>query len=248
MSEGSVMTRGLCAYAITREHTPHPDVRLVTHDGLALVVAEVDLAPFVELEAHRARWHRNPSPDDPLVALARRHDEVVRAVFAHSPVLPLRLATVVDDEPAAVGLLTEHHDQALAWLDRVAGHREWGVRARLPRPDESAEVPAEDLSDTEYLAVRRNRLAAAARMRRDASAAAAALHEALSPHATETVLRTRRSGIPLLDAAYLVRAEAEPDFRAEAAAHPELAVDVLGPRPPYSFVNLEPDTGAVAHA
>jgi len=242
------MSRGLCAYAITREHTPDPDVRLVTHDGLALVVAEVDLAPFAELEANPAQWTKEPDDDDPLVVLARRHDAVVRAVFARNPVLPLRFGTILRDEMAAVRLLTDNHEQAAAYLDRVAGHREWGVRARLPHPGQPAEARTEGLSGTEYLAMRRDRLAAAARTRRDGSAAAAALHEALSRHATESVHRTRKSAVPLLDTAYLVRVDAEPAFHEEAQAHEELAVDVTGPWPPYSFVHWELNTEAVAHA
>jgi gas vesicle protein GvpL/GvpF len=238
------MTRGLCAYAITREHTPEPDVRLVTHAGLALAVAEVDLAPFAQA---------GPNPgeageDGPLAVLTRRHEAVVRTMFERTPVLPLRFGTLLRDEPAAVRLLTEYHEEAATFLDRVANHREWAVRARLPRPDTPAGPPVEGLPAEKLLAVRRDRLAAAARTRRDGSAGAAALHEALARHATETVQRKRKSGIPLLDAAYLVRVEDEPAFHAEVEAHQQLEVEVTGPLPPYSFVRLELDTEAVAHA
>jgi hypothetical protein len=241
------MSRGLCAYAITRAHTPElPDVTLIEHDGLALVTAEVDLAPFTELERNPAQWTAEPNEDDPLVVLARRHDAVVRAVFEHHPVLPLRFGTILRDEAAAVRLLADHHDEASASLDRVEGHREWGVRARLPRPEKPAEAPTDGMSGTEYLAMRRDRLAAAARTRRDGTSAATTLHEALSRHARETVHRD--TSTPLLDAAYLVSVDAEQAFLAEAGRHDELAVEVTGPWPPYSFVRLELNNGAVAHA
>jgi len=240
------MSVGLCAYAITREHTLTglPGIRLVTHDGLALVVAEVELSPFVELERNPERWTAEPSEDDPLVMLARRHDIVVRSVFEHNPVLPLRFGTILRDDDGAARLLADHHEEAADWLDRVDGHREWGVRARQHPPGKPAEVSTDGLSGTEYLAMRRDRLAAAARVRRDGSTAAAALHEALSRHATETVHRTKKSAVPLLDAAYLVPAGAEAAFRAEASSHEELAVEVTGPWPPYSFVRLELTTEA----
>jgi hypothetical protein len=242
------MSRGLCAYAFTREHVPGPpDVRLVAHKGIALVVAEVDLAPFAEPEANPAQWTQEPSEDDPLVVLAKRHDVVVRAVFEHSPVLPLRFGTILRDEQAAVRLLTDHHTEAREGLDRVEGHREWGVRARLPHPGKPAEVPTEGMSGTDYLAMRRDRLAAAARTRRDGSAAATALDDALSRHATETAHRAKKS-VPLLDAAYLVPIKAEAEFHAEAERHDELAVEVTGPWPPYSFVRLKLTIEAVAHA
>jgi hypothetical protein len=246
------MSRGLCAYAITSNHVLDPagpqGIRLITHHGLALVVAEVEPASFAELEKDPAHWVNEPSEDDPLVMLARRHDVVVRAVFERHPVLPLRFGTILRDDQAAARLLTDHHDEAADWLDRVAGHREWGVRARQARPDTPAETPAEGLSGTEYLAMRRGRLAAAARTRRDGSTAAAALHEALARHATESMPRTRKSGAPLLDAAYLVPAGAEAAFTAEPACFHELAVEITGPWPPYSFVRLELSTEAVAHA
>lgn len=242
------MSHGLCAYAITREHTPPPDVRLVTHQGLALVVAEVDLAPFAELDASPAQWTKEPSEDDPLVVLAKRHDAVVRLVFEGHPVLPLRFGTILRDEQAATRLLADHRTEAGEGLDRVEGHREWGVRARLPHPVKQAEVPTEGMSGTDYLAMRRDRLAAAARTRRDGSTAATELHEALSRHATETAHRARKSSVPLLDAAYLVATDAEAEFHAEAGRHDDLVVEVTGPWPPYSFVRLELTTEAVAHA
>jgi gas vesicle protein GvpL/GvpF len=246
------MSRGLCAYAITRDHPLDPtgprEIRLISHEGLGLVVAEVDLAPFAELETDPAHWVKEPAEDDPLVVLAYRHDVVVRAVFEHEPVLPLRFGTVLRDERAAVRLLTDHHAEASTTLDRVDGHREWGVRVRLAHPGTPATVSTEGMSGTEYLAMRRDRLAAAARTRRDGSAAAAALHEALAGHAAESLQRTRKSATPLLDAAYLVPAGAEPVFHAEAARHEELAVEVTGPWPPYSFVRLALSTGTVAHA
>lgn len=242
------MSRGLCAYAITVRHDlDTAGVELVACRGLALVVAEMDLAPFAELEARPEHWAKEPDENDPLVVLARRHDVVVRAVFEHHPVLPLRFGTILWDEQAAVRLLTDHHDEARDWLARVDGHREWGVRARLTHPGKPAETPTEGLSGTEYLAMRRDRLAAAARTRRDGTAAATALHEALSRHATETTTRRRPAG-PLLDNAYLVPAGAEPAFHAETTKFCELAVEVTGPWPPYSFVRLELSSEEVAHA
>jgi hypothetical protein len=241
------MSRGLCAHAITRAHpTDLHDVMLIEHDGLALVVAEVDLTLFAEPDEESAQRPEEPDEDDPLVALAHQHDVAVDAVFEHNPVLPLRFGTVLRDEAAAVRLLTDHHDEASASLDRVEGHREWVVRARLPRPEKPAGTPTEGMSGTEYLAIRRDRLAAAARTRRDGTTAAAALHDALSRHAKENLHRD--TSTPLLDAAYLVPVEAEQSFLAEAGRHDELAVDVTGPWPPYSFVRLELDNGAVAHA
>ncbi len=242
------MSRGLCVYAITRDHTLDPagpvDIGLVRHAGLALVVAEVDLEPFAVVAATPPA--QAPDESDPLVMLARRHDVVVRAEFEHRPVLPLRFGTVLRDEAAAQRLLADHHDEARDWLTRVDGHREWSVRARLAPPVEPAS--ADDLSGPDALAVRRDRLAAAARARRDGAEAAATLDEALSRHAAEAVHRPRKAAVPLLDAAYLVRTDVEPAFHALASCYKELAVEVTGPWPPYSFVQLRLSPEAVVRS
>jgi hypothetical protein len=153
--------RGLCVYAITRDHSfdpiTIPDLntasrpRLVVHKGLSLVVAEVDLARFAQLDA-------DPSEDGPLAMLAREHDAVVRAVFEHEPVLPLRFGTIVSDEDAAVQLLHSRHNEVSSWLDQVAGHREWGIRVGQADAGQSDDVALDGLSGTEYLQQRQRKL------------------------------------------------------------------------------------------
>jgi hypothetical protein len=253
------MSRGLCAYAITRDHVldleglPDPEVRLITHRGLGLVVADAELAQFAELDTDPVM--AEPAPDDPLVVLAHRHDAVVRAVFHRQPVLPLRFGTVLRDTRAAARLLADRHEVALRGLDRVAGHREWGVRARLAqpaRPDDDAGPTG--LSGTEYLARRRARLAAAEHGRRRGSEHTATLHAALARLATDTVPRARRSPALLLDAAYLVATGAEPAFHAEVERQKDTGgaeLTVTGPWPPYSFARLalsDDRTEVTAHA
>jgi hypothetical protein len=222
------MSRGLYAYAITRDRQldlagPGP----IGHRGLALVVAEVDLDLFAGLEFEET------TEDSPLAVLARYHDSVVRAVFEHEPVLPLRFGTVLESIDAAVRLLGARHEEARAWLDRVDGRREWGVRVRA-----AAQAPEDlsGLSGTAYLAQRRRRLTDADVARRGAQT----LHEALTGRAAET---TRRDATGLLlEAAYLVDTAAEHDFRAEVerlTAELGLTAEITGPWPPYSFTTVE---------
>ncbi|NKE59471.1 gas vesicle protein, partial [Lentzea sp. PSKA42] len=138
------MSRGLYAYAITKDRSLDlAGPWMIGHRGLALVVAEVELGLFAGLEFEEA------TEDSPLAVLARYHDAVVRAVFEHEPVLPLRFGTVLDGIDAAVRLLSARHEEALAWLDRVDGRREWGVRVRAAAP---APVDLDALSGTAYLA------------------------------------------------------------------------------------------------
>lgn len=223
------MKRGLYAYAITRDRQfDLAGPWLVGHRGLALVVAEVELDRFTGLDLGE------PTEDSPLAVLARYHDAVVRAVFQHEPVLPLRFGTVLDGVDAAVRLLGARHEEASAWLDRVEGRREWGVRLRAP---EREPVNLDAVSGTAYLTQRRQRLTAADTVRRGAEA----VHQALTRRATESTCRDL-AGDLLLEAAYLVRGEDEEDFHAEAhrlAAELGLRLEITGPWPPYSFTRVE---------
>lgn len=221
------MSRGLYAYAITRDRPfDLAGPWLIGHRGLALVVAEVELDRFTGLDLDE------PSEDSPLAVLARYHDAVVRSVFRHEPVLPLRFGTVLDGPDAAVRLLDARHEEVSAWLDRVEGRQEWGVKVRAAQREA---VQLDGLSGTAYLTQRRRRIADADAVRR----AAAVLHETLGERADESVSRdvTRDA---LLESAYLVDAGTE--FPAEVdrlAAELGLAVEVTGPWPPYSFTKVE---------
>jgi gas vesicle protein GvpL/GvpF len=235
------MSLGLCAYAITRDHDldlPDLEIRLIARRGLGLVVADVELTRFTDLK-HATEA---PAEDDPLAVLARRHDTVVRAVFERQPVLPLRFGTVLRDPAAAMRLLAGCHELAGSQLDRVDGHREWVVRAQPREKANDDTVRPDGLSGTEYLALRRKRLATIEDGRRRRAGEAAALHATLAQHAVETAPRPRRSPALLLDTAYLVPAHAEAALHAEIEHRRDtggLDVAVTGPLPPYSFARLE---------
>lgn len=223
------MSLGLYAYAITRDRPLDlAGPWLISHRGLALVVAEVDLDRFAGLQFDE------PAEDSPLAVLVREHDAVVRAVFRHEPVLPLRFGTVLDGTDAAVRLLSARHEEASTWLDRVRGRREWGLRVRAAAPEP---VDLDQVSGATYLALRRQRLSAA----EDARRAASAVHEALTRRAAESTCRDR-SGDLLLEAAYLVDACDEEDFHAEIhrlTGEHRLPAEITGPWPPYSFTKME---------
>jgi hypothetical protein len=242
---GETMARGLCAYAITRDHPLDLDLaadiepRLVAHRGLGVVVAEMELARFAELDVDPTQA---PEEGNPLVVLARQHDAVVRAVFQRHPVLPLRFGTVLGDEDAVMRLLRDRHDEALAWLDRVDGCTEWGVRARLTETPPAKDTPLDGISGTEYLAMRQKRLTGIESVRKRATTAARNLHDALLPYVTDSASRGNANDL-LLDTAYLVPAPQEMAFHAEidrlTSDLTEVTIQTTGPWPPYSFTNIE---------
>jgi Gas vesicle synthesis protein GvpL/GvpF len=187
-----------------------------------------------------------------LATLARRHDEVIRSVFEHGPVLPLRFGTVVADEDGARRLLEEQEASARRRLAHLATHREWGVR--LTRADE-AEEEAErtdaadqrrEMTGTSYLASRREALQESQRAEEHTATLTARAEEALGEHAVDVARRGGGPGSSLLtDLAYLVPATSEDSFLAAAerlrgeVSREGMLLEVTGPWPPYSFASLQ---------
>jgi hypothetical protein len=235
--------KGLCAYAITRGkewcRISIPELhtglapRLISHNGLGLVVAEVDLTLFGQVNTESAE-------DGLLATLAREHDAVVRAVFEHEPVLPLRFGTIVADAAAARKLLAGKQDEVSVWLRRVANHREWGVRVEYDEAQQRSDVPLMGISGTDYLRMRRHSQVGWQKR----ASTVQSLHIELAQHATSAANRDRPHA--LLDAVYLVPQANEDEFRAAAARLCEevqrfgATVHATGPWPPYSFTWIEP--------
>jgi hypothetical protein len=245
---------GLYSYAITWSRTQAPHIRSLTDMG------QVELLPDDDLALVVSREHLDDldvdeddlSEEGDLARLVRGHDAVVRAVFEHGPVLPLRFATVVPDEAGGQQLLRSHADAAREQLRHVEGAVEWGLRlVRMPGSEtvpqprhESSGSGASPESGTEYLARRREAL----RVREADNEAAAAAAERITAELSYTVDAIRHGGHPgsslLLDVAYLVTTATEGRFREdtdrlarELAAH-GLMLELTGPWPPYSFATL----------
>ncbi|MGW4520499.1 GvpL/GvpF family gas vesicle protein [Amycolatopsis sp. NPDC004378] len=231
----------LCAYAITRNRPTALDLdpapRLIGYRDLGVVVSEVAPARFDRIDT------LDPV-DGALAELAREHDAVVRAVFRHEPVLPLRFGTVLDGEAAALKLLETAYEQARDCLDEVDGHREWGVRVRHVEPASTTRPDASGLTGTQYLVRRRERLKALQQAREDVAGAAGRLRDALGRHAAGSVERARPHGV-LLNTAFLVETGREAAFHAEFEWFARelrgagATVETSGPWPPYSFTDVE---------
>ena len=220
----------LCAYAITRNRGGldlGPEPRLVGYRDLGVVVADVAPARFDRVDTLDA-------VDGAVAELAREHDAVVRAVFRHEAVLPLRFGTVLDGEDSVRRLLKVAYDQARDCLDEVEGHREWGVRVRASRPD----------TPGLYLVRRRERPKAILRTREDVVKIAARFEGALRRHAADSIGRARPHGV-LANTAYLVETGREAAFHAEfewfarELREAGATVETTGPWPPYSFTDVE---------
>ena len=226
-------------------------LRIVEHGELGLVVSPMRLDLMDDVSED------DLSETGALATLARRHDRVVRAVFEHGPVLPLRFGTVVSGDEGARQLLAERADIAWRRLAHLDTHREWGVR--LTRDHDAADPADEDRRDrramtgSSYLASRREALQRAQRAEQQTAALGAEVEEALRAHAVDLVHRGGGPGSGLVaDLAYLVPSAEQERFLAAAdrlrsdISDRGAVLEVTGPWPPYSFATLESADPGVA--
>jgi hypothetical protein len=222
------------------------DLRTVEAGELAAVVSLVDRGRFNEesLEAALADLDR-------LEQLARSHHRVVDAIARQTPVAPLRMATILLDEPGVARLLDANRTNFTGVLERIRGREEWGVKAYATavEPPDAAAGPAKPSGGpgTAYLARKRgqrDRSRLAGQLRAEL---AQQLHEALTSHSVAARLYPtqdpRLSGRPepmALNAAYLVPAADVGRLRGAAAEFdcPSLRVELTGPWAPYSFAEV----------
>ncbi|MFJ8659773.1 GvpL/GvpF family gas vesicle protein [Streptomyces sp. NPDC093795] len=239
---------GLLAIPGAAPTSPAPPASPPASAPVAFVVSPVPRRDFEEtaLKEHfeDLRW---------LEDVARAHHDVVQAVATLATVLPLRMATVYqDDNRARLALSRQHHVFArrLAQLD---AHTEYGVKIYLP----ASAAPSDDGTATDdgaaeaaspgkaYLRRRRSQHHAREHVYRQAQQAARAVEATAARHASERVSHAPQSGElagpgeNVLNDAYLVPDGHAQEFRA-AVTHasedfPEVLVEVTGPWAPYSF-------------
>ncbi|MGE5136435.1 MAG: GvpL/GvpF family gas vesicle protein [Gemmatimonadota bacterium] len=233
-------------------------VRAVAAAGLAAAVTTVRLAEFGEAALRR---HLEDLPW--LEAAARAHHQVIEAVAARRPAVPLRLATVYRDDAGVAALLASRGTDFAAALERVTGRAEWGIKvfpAGRPEPEPATAGTASPAgaraagTGAAYLNRRRQQLSAAQRSREAAAASAEHIHAMLARLAVAAQLRdpqvpqlSGRQDRMIMNGAYLVDEERAEAFAAAAtdlaAGCTGVQVELTGPWPPYSFAAV-PETRA----
>jgi len=232
---------------------PALPLRLVEHEHLAAVVSDVPLEEF----------RRSVDPDRDLQWLGVKvtaHNQVIQAVAASSPVIPLQFATILRSDRDVIGLLDRHHEELQSALANLEGQAEFGVKIRRAQPPNNAVHAVESDDDagtgsgTAYMT--RKHKARIGRERRQESLHQLAhnCHQRLAECATDSRLlqigaaHTARlengSGELLINGAYLVRDPHRHQFQMlvhQLTAESEeqgLTNELSGPWPPYNFVNL----------
>ncbi|WP_405689745.1 GvpL/GvpF family gas vesicle protein [Streptomyces sp. NBC_01185] len=104
--------------------------------ALTAIVQTVRAADFTD-----EVWQARVADRSELERYARAHHDVVSAVAASCPTVPLPLATLYHGEARARQSLLDESERFRAALERTAGHAEWGVKVYAAEPPESAPDP-----------------------------------------------------------------------------------------------------------
>ncbi|MDX3537246.1 GvpL/GvpF family gas vesicle protein [Streptomyces sp. MB09-01] len=183
--------------------------------------------------------------------VARTHHDVVQALSTHTTVLPLRMATVYQDDDRAGRALAEQYEAFAERLAQLIAHTEFGVKiylapAAAPADTGPATGPgAATTPGKAYLQRRRAQHNAQEAVYGQAQNAAEVIGAIASRYASQHVRHpTQRGALTgpaenVLNDAYLVPdANAEP-FRAAVeeavGVFDGIRVEVTGPWAPYSF-------------
>ena len=226
-------------------------VRPLSAAGLTAIVGSVARSEFGE-----AALRQNLEDLEWLERTARAHHEVIETVAKEHPAVPMRLATVYSSDEAVAGMLRERAADLRQALTRLTGRSEWGVKAHVAMPDDSAAGQQPETDDpasgpgAAYLRRRRAQLTASQDARREAVASAQTVHEELDRLAASARLYPPQSpeiaghsGSMVLNAAYLVAGDRAEEFGAAvtelAARHGALQLTLTGPWPAYSFVGQD---------
>ncbi|UCM90524.1 GvpL/GvpF family gas vesicle protein [Streptomyces marincola] len=242
---------GAAPLAGLRGHAGGGAVRRLRAGALAAVVQAVPAAEFTP-EALRGHLSDRAS----LERFARAHHEVVAAVAAAGPAVPVPLTTLYADEDRARQAITEAAPRFLAALKRVAGRDEWGVKVFATAPAgggaEAAGGPppaGTGRSGRAYLDLLRERQRARETRRDTVHAEVERIDAALRACAADA-RRLRTHGPDLtgaqhpqvLNAAYLVDRSRSAELAATVAAlrggterGAPLRIELTGPWAPYSF-------------
>jgi hypothetical protein len=213
-------------------------VETVEHGAVAAVVGVIEV-------------ERPPGRRRDLVA----HSEVLDALAAAGPVVPVQFGSVLPDrEAVAAEFLAPEEEHFAGLLENLTGRRQFNVRARYHEDVVLAEVVAGDPEIAELRArtrdlpeeagyadrVRLGELVSRA-MEAKREADSFVVLDAVLPHVTDHVSRPGSGVDHLLDVAVLVdddrRERFEEALEAVAEAmHERVRLQLLGPLAPYDFV------------
>jgi hypothetical protein len=234
-------------------------VERIEEAGLSALVSRVQAAGF---GAEPLREHLNDLAW--LERTARAHELVLDQALALATIVPLRLCTLYEGEDSVRQMLSREHDAFAHALEYLTGREEWGVKLLIDpdllsrearaRSDDAAALAQDEQvhgggAGASYMLRRRVERQVREEAGRLAAQLAGVVHARLEDATLHAVTRppqnrdlSRHEGEMILNAAYLVEADAAAELRALASSlEAEHAVfgarlELTGPWPPYNFV------------
>jgi hypothetical protein len=232
-------------------------LELVREGDLAALAGEVETEPF--------RAGVRAAEDGDLAWLARAaqaHEAVLAGALGAGALLPFRFGMLVDTRDDVRALLAAQAGAFGARLAALRGAREWGVKALLRRGELEAALAADEPalaelrergqagSGSAFFARKQFEREVAERLRDAVAELAETIHDRLAGRAREATANPPQarelSGYEddmILNGAYLVDRDREPELRAAAAGlEAELTgrgvrLELTGPWPAYNFVD-----------
>ncbi|MGD0140395.1 MAG: GvpL/GvpF family gas vesicle protein [Tepidisphaeraceae bacterium] len=238
---------------ITME-TPHQagsGWSLVPADGLLAVLAEYDADGFVG-ETGR----RNLADPQKVAALALAHAQQVEQLFRQTAVLPVALGSLFSSTGPVEQLLRRNRDAIVQFLDRVAAHQEWAVKAAvdaktakgrfIERAVATAEIDPQMPAGARYFREQAIRRQAAGQFQSVLHQRCQQLRQPLSVWCADVVERPilprndRRQTVASWSLLVCDGLQGEISARIAAMeselADADIALELSGPWPPWSFV------------
>lgn len=225
----------------------------VCYRDLAAVVSAIDASRFDPDVSGQASSARNEEREDRLKADLLKYQQVNSWLLEQtrrSGMLPLRFGLTARDRQEAERVLERVYIQLRTYLDQVKGKVElvvqasWDLQNILPGiARDHPELLSADPVQTGKM------LFEAAEVKRKKFVEA--LHDKLSPFATDFSEGPRKAEEMILNRSYLVAREDEPLFDEAMNSlgnqyEGMLSFRYIGPLPAYSFVNIELNQGSFA--
>ncbi|MCG2712400.1 MAG: GvpL/GvpF family gas vesicle protein [Candidatus Omnitrophica bacterium] len=198
------------------------------------------------------------------------HELAIEEVMKAYTVLPVRFATIAEDEEKVKKILEKNHDKFLNLLKDMEGKKELGVKAIFSAKGGPASGGKEDIygyildkyTDIKALKEKLQRLPlektyyermeigqkVEAALEREKSICKEDILNKLSPLALKTKINNNYGERMIINAAFLVESDREEDFDQKIQELDEIYGDkvkfkYVGTLPPFNFVNLVIDTG-----
>jgi len=189
------------------------------------------------------------------------HEKAIEEVMKEYTVLPVRFVTIAENEAMVKKILEKEHDKFKDLLDKIRGKKEFAIKAMFKEEIIYKEIleKYEDISQlkeaisseppgkTYYLRVEIGRKVEAA-LQKEKDTHKDEILNTLSPLAQDTKVNFPYGERMIINAAFLVTEDNEPEFdqrvqALDARYGDKIKFKYVGILPPFNFVNLVIETG-----